>query len=537
MAKEGSISELTKRVTRSDSLKACPRIQLDGQGTVESFLPSISSSLFVRDDPISLDDLLSRFPGRRTQVLEILNLIGPLNSAMIPLFLYGGVSTGKTSVILQIFRHLYRPFVYVSCRSCYSPRILFESVLNHLFFHRKHSGNGFSSATRCERASDFIHLLKDALTQVVTGVKEYSNKSSLKQSPDRGTGKVIYLLFDSVELIRFWDQSSSLISLLFKLHDLLKMPEVGLIYISSTSPESYYLNTGSMEPVPVFFPDYTEDDLYQIFMRGQVNPRLYSSFLRVVLKPFFRVTRRICELSVAFRPLYEKYCEQLSDTRLVPDETMNRRLFDNIQMHIVPSLDETIRVSSCSLLEPNTGKISSGKRNTRKLSLCENYDELDFNMSISMKYLLLSAFLASRNPPTLDSAMFDSCGGSSNQKRKRKSSEASIQVKDKKLEEMLIKGPGSFSLERLLAIFQCITCVLPEEQQLEDHQVYQDEGGSVTSDVLLQLSSLCKASFISKGGSCPLEGLTRYRCTVDEKTALKVARSISFPLSKYLCRG
>lgn len=58
------------------------------------------------------------------------------------------------------------------------------------------------------------------------------------------------------------------------------------------------------------------------------------------------------------------------------------------------------------------------------------------------------------------------------------------------------------------------------------------------SDVLLQLSSLCNANFIIKGGSCPLEGSTRYRSTVSEDLALKVSFQ-SFPkfLTKFSCRG
>jgi origin recognition complex subunit 5 len=35
----------------------------------------------------------------------------------------------------------------------------------------------------------------------------------------------------------------------------------------------------------------------------------------------------------------------------------------------------------------------------------------------------------------------------------------STNMKDTMAEEMLLKGPGTFPLERLLAIFQCITSV------------------------------------------------------------------------------
>lgn len=94
-------------------------------------------------------------------------------------------------------------------------------------------------------------------------------------------------------------------------------------------------------------------------------------------------------------------------------------------------------------------------------------------------------------------------------------------------EELLMKGPGTFPLERLLAIFQCIVSVAEdpsdEEDQRNDGLGIQGGNGGLMSDVLLQLSSLCNANFIIKGGSCPLEGSTRYRSTISEDLALKVA--------------
>ena len=104
-------------------------------------------------------------------------------------------------------------------------------------------------------------------------------------------------------------------------------------------------------------------------------------------------------------------------------------------------------------------------------------------------------------------------------------SQTSIDQKDTTEQELLMKGPGSFPLERLLAIFQCITSVAEDafgEQHLDDGMA--TEGGKVglMSDVLLQLSTLCNANFLCKSQSCPLEGSTRYRSTIDEETALKV---------------
>lgn len=107
-----------------------------------------------------------------------------------------------------------------------------------------------------------------------------------------------------------------------------------------------------------------------------------------------------------------------------------------------------------------------------------------------------------------------------------RSSGKSIDQKEIKEQEMLTKGTGTFPLERLLAIFQCITSVaevsLDEEQDGNLEFRVEDGVSGLMSDVLLQLSSLCNANFISKGGSCPLEGSTRYRSTVSENLALKV---------------
>lgn len=87
-------------------------------------------------------------------------------------------------------------------------------------------------------------------------------------------------------------------------------------------------------------------------------------------------------------------------------------------------------------------------------------------------------------------------------------------------------------MERLLAIFQCITSFADvsvddevgddDEDDPLQNQVAQNE---LTSNVLLQVSSLCNANFISKGSSCPLEGSTRYKSTVSEDLAMKVTFS------------
>ncbi|GAV81736.1 p450 domain-containing protein/Arch_ATPase domain-containing protein, partial [Cephalotus follicularis] len=521
MGKEGT-PLVTRRATRSSSSTFTSNNAGETSTTSNPYTATISDLAFCKE-PISLDDLLTSFPSRHAQILDLIRILGPLDSPMLPIFIYGGNSTGKTSIILQIFGHLNRPFAYSSCVTCYNTAILFESVLNQLLLHSKNADNNYSRAKQCEKPSDFLNLLREALVNVTDSLKGNSEKLSSNKVVGWPNGRMIYLIFDNLELVREWDKGSSILSFLFNLYDVLKMPELGLIFISNSSPDAFYSNKGYIEPIPVYFSDYTENDLRQIFMRNQENRKLYSSFLDVVLRPLCRITRRVDELCTAFLPLYKKYCEPLSDLRVIPNEALKRRLFCHLQPHIAPSLNEIFRVPSPPSLEVEANQEIHRKGSSRKSGGYGYSDEIGFHMSTSAKYLLISTFLASRNPATLDASLFDSTGGSDSRKRKRKVSQKSIEQKETAEQEILMKGPGTFPLERLLAIFQCITSVAEGSLDEEEEGCDGFEGGSsgLMSDVLLQISSLCNANFIIKGGSCPLEGSTRYRSTVSEDLALK----------------
>uniref|UniRef100_A0A0A9GCF8 Uncharacterized protein n=1 Tax=Arundo donax TaxID=35708 RepID=A0A0A9GCF8_ARUDO len=472
----------------------------------------------------TVDALLEALPGRRAQAVDLLRLLAP--SPALPLLLHGGAATGKTRALLLALRHVHprpRLVAYAALRSLPSPRALFASLLAQLSPSSSSSSSASSRQRVPDKPSDFVAALRDALAGLST------------------QGEAVYLVFDNLEVVRSWDKGGQILALLLRLHDLLRLPQVVLVYVSSATPDAYYSMTGSVEPNRIYFPDYTVDEVREILIRGHPNPKLYSSFLSVALKPLFRVTRRVDELAATLEPLFRKYYEPLGDLKAVPDEGIKRKLFEHIQPHLAVALNETFSVPMRASVEEykdgSSGLKASAKRQFGSRDSLSN--ELEFHMSVSAKYLLLSAFLASRNPATLDAALFDSTGGSDSRKRKRKSSQASVVMKDTMAEEMLMKGPGTFPLERLLAIFQCITSV--SEDALSDVDCLDSamNGSGMTglmSDVLLQLSTLCNSNFLSKSRSCPLEGSARYRSNIDEDLALKVARSVSFPLSKYIYR-
>ncbi|XP_075479336.1 origin of replication complex subunit 5-like [Primulina tabacum] len=260
----------------------------------------------------------------------------------------------------------------------------------------------------------------------------------------------------------------------------------------------------------------------------------------MVSKPFCRITGQVDELATIFSPLLKKYCEPLDNyLGVVPNEVTKRKLFSHLQPCISLYSNEAFSITSQPLMKTSANKERTWRKGITKKFGDESLDEIDFHVSTSSKYLLISAFLASRKAATLDAALFDSTGGSGNHKSKGKSSEKSMEQKEIKEQELLNKGPGTFPLEKLLAIFQCITSVAvysPGYERQNGGFGGEYYGSRFMSDIVLQLSSLCSTNFITKGGSCPLEGSIRYRSTISDDLASKVARSLKFPLSKYLYR-
>ena len=119
----------------------------------------------------------------------------------------------------------------------------------------------------------------------------------------------------------------------------------------------------------------------------------------MALTPLFRVTRRADELVAALEPLFSRHCQPLGDLKAVPDESIKRRLFEHIQPHLAVALNETFSVPM-TYVDECKGHISGGKASSKRQIRSRDAlpTELEFHMSVSAKYLLLSAFLAFKEP-------------------------------------------------------------------------------------------------------------------------------------------
>ncbi|KAL2642334.1 hypothetical protein R1flu_009921 [Riccia fluitans] len=459
-----------------------------------------------------------RFPGRRDQVDDLLCILGEPSDIFPPVLVYGSPATGKTSIVREALSLLGRPHAYVSCRSCHSPRLVFESVLNQILGHVRSRENNYTSARKCEKLTDFVTHLVDAC---------------------RGSGKLertVYLVFDNVELIRDWASGGSIMSSLLKLAELTRLPNLGLIFVSNAGPDTFQLATASREPLPIFFRDYSNEELYQILTMRQPNSELYSFFLKSSLAPFSRASRKVTELAEGLHPLFLKYCEPLLSGKVALNDQGKRELYKYVKGYIQPALGQSFSISEPEKSRPGTDQELKAVCSTRPLAKTG----IGFHLSLCSKYLLLAVYIASRNPSTLDDSLFGSGDGVKANKRRRRSSVSSMDKEETLMQEKHLKGPSLCSLERLIAIFQCIAvdshviCEKSECSQLffaEESERYMKD---VPSNVLVELVTLASVNLVLKSSSNPLEGFPKFRANVDTDFIHKVARSINFPLDKYL---
>ncbi|CAM6109807.1 unnamed protein product [Calypogeia fissa] len=499
-----------------------------GKTDIQSVVDDNGNTASVEKSSKRLGEL---FTGRKAEIDELLSILGEPGDTLPPLLIYGSAATGKTSVVKETMALLKRPFAYVSCRSCHGPRLVFESVLNQLLGHVRCKANNYASAKKCERLSDFVCQLEGACA--VACSRNSKEKSSASRCSDGGQ-EVVYLIFDDVELVRGWTGGGTLLASLVTLSQLTRLPNLGLVFVSSAGPDTFHLGTSARELVPLYFREYTNEELYSILVKWQPNSDLYSFFLKNSLAPFSRASRLLTELSEGLHPLFEKFCEPVLQGNVDPKDQGKRELFNYLKGHTKLALSRTFSIAESEF----TGIAASHEAKKGGLKRPR-----EFHLSLCSKYLLLASYIASRNPSKLDDALFGTGDAGKSRKRKRKTSMSAMEKKDADMHEKHLKGPSNCPLERLLAIYKCLAVESDLDSEGTRHSLCpmgEDEEGNincVTADVLMQLANLTSVDLVLRSSSSPLDGFPRFRSNVDTDFIQKVASSIRFPLSKYLLHG
>jgi len=389
------------------------------------------------------------------------------------------------------------------------------------------------------RSEDFLQLLRDA--------------------PGGAAGQPAVAVVEGAERLAT-DGAGGALALLMGLSDLLPdpcraagatdpLPEVLVVLVSTLGWEGFRGRTGlsvsSAEPLEVLLPQATPRELRELLLaekppevRGVGEPPAWAcdpeeawpSFVDALIPSLAHTSSSIHDARALAEELFPIYCrplESASGGRLPTPRALLSACLPEWKATVQAFNREGVfgilkrrreRAGPGTAAGPGGGQARVDAAEVAGASVFAGAPYFS-------KVLMLAAYVASANPNTADRRVF----GQSGRKRRRADPQEQGRQADAAAEAKL-QGPGSFTLDRLLAIFSCL--VRSEwEGEGEDWQVV--EKGAHAQETYSQVRNLVSLRLLEQSGGDLLEG-ARYRCNLDEQAAREIARGVNIPLDTYL---
>ncbi|PVU98833.1 hypothetical protein BB559_001226 [Furculomyces boomerangus] len=349
-------------------------------------------------DNINLQ-LKNEFPGRSDQIDVLTNLILKPGSSTIPfIYVNGHTATGKTSLLTRL-ADLYvksdfndgnevefagnSNIVVIDSTECIYPKILFRRAITTWFKQEIYNDPNLLKKWKCETFEDFAKVLNE------------NNDFSTK-----------YMILDNAEKLR--DLGHSFIS--------------SLLYIAEQASEKP--SFGSFpEPIILQFNQYKKSEVIKILeLDCPENEPLafFATFADSMYETFHRSCNDINELRQLISLLYPKYIQPIFEKQATRNETA--RLFKLCQPYFVAATDKLYLREISSFEWQNESIVASAKndfatveKSIANMTTTTGLQELPY----LTKYLLISAFIASYNPPKLDFQYFAKASESKSKRRQR----------------------------------------------------------------------------------------------------------------------
>lgn len=440
------------------------------------------------------DELMRSFPGRDKQITQLYNYLGHRNEPLPnSIYIYGGSGTGKTAIVKNLLESLAINHAFVNLIECYSSKILFESILNQLTGFKIDPTKG-QPFTKCDNMMDFVSCLQ-----------RYSQETNLN-------GSIVVL--DKSEQLRQMDYN--LLPGFLRMRELTGIA-ITVILLSEIVFEKYYARGNIVQPLKIYFPQYSKDELLNILALDYNSAKIavynnfeqsfefdetfFKSYLNLFLSVFHRACRDVSELRHMSRINFIEYCRPVVTKELKVTDSMA------LWRRISPILKNSLEILYLRVqVDPETTQKQTA---FSKENLAQSL-ELPFYA----KYLLIAAYLASYNPTKEDKKLFMKY--QSKKTKTRKEIKANSKVSEKLNTQL---GPKAFSLDRLLAIFYAI---------LEDKVGFNN-------NLLVQVSSLVELQLLTAlSDNFALDG-QKYKCIVSFDFIQTISKMVGFNIRKYLC--
>jgi len=293
-----------------------------------------------------------------------------------------------------------------------------------------------------------------------------------------------------------------------------------------------------VHPIRVHFPAYSGNDCFKAILstphnlsmlvgsgyESDFHQRLISSFLSALIQGMSGMTRDVRDMLCAGRRLWKAYIEPLNPENIA--DTMKLVEVDHKQKVLLSYLNKRM-VNLSKNIESYLLSLggSDSSEETSKLPYLS-------------KCLLLASFICQHNKATKDKQLFTS---TANGKRRSKHDDngdpESAAYASWDQQRLNLLKPRSFPLERMMSIFVNIVG-LHEGKELvlttgTTATFVSALGNAVFLENLGQLRLLGLLRELTNDEGTPLSG-AMYCCDIGKEDAESIAKSVQFPLNKYL---
>lgn len=329
-------------------------------------------------------------------------------------------------------------------------------------------------------------------------------------------------LFSRAERLVSSAFSSSALHTILSLPSLVEDTVIHVILLSRLSWDTFRfnLNHSIPEPLDVFLPPWTEDEIVESLCNRmdfsgtkheESAVKLYPGYVKAVIGVLYKTTTDIRELSAVCNKLFPTYLHEAHEKNHIA-------AFNLIQHRLAAELQSLYRRRLCLQdIKDNDGNKDSSA-SIPKASNADKADEAyETSLSTAARTVLIAAFLASRNPPQHDMRFFSS----SRTGRSRSSKAKKSDTQDR-----------TFVLERMLAIFASIAPNGLGSDRAADSS--ESVSTAVSTSLLVQISTLVTLGFLSCETGADLLSEPKYRCNIAKEEAFRIANSLNIGLDQYL---
>ncbi|PXF44140.1 Origin recognition complex subunit 5 [Gracilariopsis chorda] len=329
-------------------------------------------------------------------------------------------------------------------------------------------------------------------------------------------------LFSRAERLVSSAFSSSALHTILSLPSLVedKMFRVVLLSRLSWDAFRFNLNLSIPEPLEVFLPPWTEDEIVESLCssmdfagteHAETAETLYPGYVKAVVGVMYKTTTDIRELSAVCNKLFPDYLQEVREKNHIA-------AFNLIQHRLAAELHSLYRRRlRLRDIQGNNGNADTSVSLPQASNAGRADEAYESSLSTVARTMLIAAFLASRNPPQHDMRFFSS----SRTGRSRSSKAKRNEVQDR-----------AFVLERLLAIFASIAPNVFASERGADSP--ESVSAVISTSLLVQVSTLVTLGFLSCETGADLLSEPKYRCNIARDEALKMANSLNIGLDQYL---